>query len=97
MGEPIAVNFYTQCLRGGHRPWNSPDAKERLKQERLMLAMGWRELFTTSKATQDRAEALVAKSKKEADEVRAAHDVTLDEARAATKRCHEAEASLKAL
>ena len=31
MGEPIAVNFYTQCLRGGHRPWNSPDAKERLK------------------------------------------------------------------
>ena len=31
MGEPIAVNFYTQCLRGGHRPWNSPDAKERLR------------------------------------------------------------------
>lgn len=31
MGEPIAVNFYTQCLRGGHRPWNSPDAKDRLR------------------------------------------------------------------
>ena len=49
------------------------------------------------KATKDRAEALTAESKKEADEAWVSRDAALDEAKAAAKRCHEAEASPKAL
>lgn len=73
------------------------DAESRLAKERLKLVAGWYQHDAGSKEAQRQTETVIAQSEKEATEAKAAHGSALAEAKAASKRCVEAEASLKAV
>lgn len=59
--------------------------------------MAWLQVETLTKEAWWRAEAAAAESREETANARVARDDALAEAATATKRCSEAEASLKAL
>lgn len=73
------------------------EAEVRLANEHLRLAAGWRQLNTTAQEKHARADAAIMESMEVAAWAKAALESSLAEVGAATKRCEEAEAGLKAL
>lgn len=81
----------------GHLRADLQDADRCFMRERLGLISGWAQVNSAIEKAWSQAEAANTKSRKEAADTRASHDMAQAEAAYTAKSCREAEESLKAL